>query len=134
MIANSYIYIFIIIVLFYIFFSRKTNPTINLIQSQLDHILKLMNTNIDYSIQESNYYSYTKNKKDISLVTNLNNQSFTNQTLIMVAIHELAHILSKSNQHTTEFYDIEKILIDKAIKLNYILPDEKIDPNYPCIT
>ena len=39
-------------------------------------------------------------------------------TMMFVALHELAHTMSKSIGHTKEFWDNFRILLRNAIKLN----------------
>jgi len=62
--------------------------------------------------------SYTINKGDVMVlcIRNTNGDLVDMNTLMYVAIHELAHILSSSLDHTTEFWDNMKLLIDYAIK------------------
>ena len=39
-------------------------------------------------------------------------------TMMFVAIHELAHIMTKSVGHTPEFWDNMRFLLEEAIKIN----------------
>lgn len=137
-IKTSFFYILIILFTFIILLTLKNtlykNSKINHIKRQLDAILKKLGyNNINYDIKESKNYSYTKNKKHIYLLTQINNHVYDTSTLLLVSIHELAHILTKSKQHTPEFYKTEKRLIDTALELKIISPNDKIDHEYPCI-
>lgn len=98
--------------------------------------------NLVFTINPSSNFTYVKDKKDIYMVF-VNEQigkiyPFT--TLILVGIHELAHILNKTNHHNQIFYKIEQDLIDIAFEMELFgsLDDDRnhiieIDPNYPCV-
>ena len=64
--------------------------------------------------------SYTLNKSDIYLCLKEPDGEYYNKNmLIMVAIHELAHVLCKSVGHTNEFWTIYDELLEKASKLGF---------------
>jgi hypothetical protein len=62
--------------------------------------------------------SYTLNKGDVMVlcIRNVDGSMVDINTLMYVSIHELAHILSSSLNHTPEFWENMKLLIDYAIK------------------
>lgn len=72
--------------------------------------------NISESMASSNYTSYSVNKGD-KIVLCIRDKSDSNKiidmnTIMFVAIHELAHIETKSIGHTPEFWDnMKKLLI-----------------------
>jgi len=75
--------------------------------------------------------SYTINKGDIMVlcIRNVNSQLVDPNTLMYVAIHELAHVLSSSLDHTKEFWDNMKLLKDHAVKIKlYVDRDYKAHP------
>lgn len=84
-----------------------------------DTVLREANPNGD-----SSQTSYTINKGDTMVVclrTN-DNKVVNFNTLMYVAIHELAHIYSSSYHHNDEFWSNMKFLIDEAIDLGVYKP------------
>lgn len=84
--------------------SNKFNP---------DHITE--------NIPGSQYVAYSLNKGEelsICIRDKKNDLFIDNNTIMFVAIHELAHIMSKSTGHTDEFWDNMRYLLNKAIKIN----------------
>ena len=75
------------------------------------------NFNSDYiteNIPGSLYVAYSVNKgEELSLCIRDKdtNKFIDNNTILFVAIHELAHIMSKSTGHTEEFWDYMKYLL-----------------------
>ena len=54
---------------------------------------------------------------------------------MFVAIHELAHVITKSIGHTDEFWDNMKFLLKKSVKINiYKKHDYKNNPIPYCGT
>ena len=78
--------------------------------------------------------SYTINKGDkIILCIRSPTGSFYNlNEIIYIFIHELSHIICSEIGHTEKFYNINKFLIQEAIRLNlYNLKNYKLNPiNY----
>mgnify|MGYP001065262788 FL=1 len=77
--------------------------------------------NISESLSSSKYTSYSVNKgeKIVFCIRNKDsNESLVSlNTIMFVAIHELAHIETKSIGHTKEFWDNMKKLLKISIKL-----------------
>jgi len=75
--------------------------------------------------------SYTINKGDVMVlcIRNVDGNLVDMNTLMYVAIHELAHILSSSLNHTPEFWQNMKLLKNHAVKIKlYIDRDYKTNP------
>jgi len=94
---------------------------------------------ISESISGTKYTSYSVNKGEkivfcIRSKTNEENLIDIN-TLMFVAIHELAHIMTKSIGHTSEFWSNMKILLKAGIRENlYVRQDFKSNPVPYCGT
>jgi hypothetical protein len=87
---------------------------------------------VSFELKSSKYKTFTKNKRIIYLVTkNQNENQFNSDTLLFVLLHEIAHILSFEQHHTSLFYDYEKKLYQTAIQLGYLNLNQ-IDKSYPC--
>ena len=75
--------------------------------------------------------SYTVNKKDMFLCLKDEHGEYYNKNMLLyVAIHELAHVLSKSVGHTDEFYKINDKLLDKATEMGIYNPSIPLIMNY----
>ena len=77
--------------------------------------------NITESSPNNKYTSYSINKGD-KIVFCLRSKTppyklVDLNTMMFVAIHELAHLMSKSIGHTTEFWDNMRFLLKKGIEL-----------------
>jgi predicted metal-dependent hydrolase len=77
--------------------------------------------NITESSPGNKYTSYSINKGD-KIVFCLRSKNGDNKlvdinTMMFVAIHELAHLMTKSIGHTTEFWDNMRFLLKKGIKI-----------------
>ena len=76
--------------------------------------------------KNSGYYEYNYRK-------NKGQQLIDENTLTFVALHELAHIMTKSVGHTEEFWDNFKFLLENAKECNVHQPrDYKKDPVEYC--
>lgn len=85
------------------------------------------------AIPKANYTSYSVNKGEkivFCIRSKDNHEKLENiNTIMFVAIHELAHVMTKSIGHTTEFWNNMKFLLKKAVKLKvYYEHDYKNDP------
>lgn len=84
----------------------------------------------------SAYTAYSENKGEklafCTTTTKKGDNLIDENTLTFVAIHELAHIMTKSVGHKTEFWQNFKYLLKNAIKINLYKPvDYKKKPvNY----
>jgi len=78
------------------------------------------------TLPTSEYTAYSENKGEkLAFCLNtdkVNNQLIDQNTLIFVAIHELAHIATKSVGHTQEFWNNFKFLLDEAVDINLYKP------------
>jgi predicted metal-dependent hydrolase len=77
--------------------------------------------NITESSPGNKYTSYSVNKGD-KIVFCLRAKDGSNKltdinTMMFVAIHELAHLMTKSIGHTTEFWDNMRFLLKEGIKI-----------------
>ena len=94
--------------------------------------------NISESIPNTNYTSYSVNKgeKIVFCIREKKTHTLVDiNTMMFVAIHELAHVMTKSIGHTEEFWDNMKYLLKKAIKLGlYKDEDYKNNPKAYCGT
>ena len=89
------------------------------------------------TLPTSEYTAYSENKGEklaFCLNTEKNGDNLIDQnTLTFVAIHELAHIATKSVGHTDEFWQNFKFLLGEAGKINIInLVDYKKEPKRYC--
>lgn len=76
---------------------------------------------ITENIPGSRFVAYSVNKGDeLSIcIREVETEKFIDDnTIIFVAIHELAHIMTDDMGHTDEFWDNMKYLLEKAIEIN----------------
>lgn len=77
--------------------------------------------NLSEAIPKANYTSYSVNKgeKIVFCIRSKNDKETLEDinTVMFVAIHELAHVITKSVGHTSEFWNNMKFILKKAIKL-----------------
>lgn len=102
-------------------------------------IEKFRPDNISESIPNTSYTSYSVNKGEKIVFCIRSKDEYEKledlNTMMFVAIHELAHIMTKSIGHTEEFWDNMKYLLKKAIKINVYKPiDYKSNPTDYCGT
>ena len=95
--------------------------------------------NISESIPRDNYTSYSVNKgeKIVFCIRSKDNKEklVDLNTIMFVAIHEFAHVITKSVGHTEEFWNNMKFVLKKAIKLGiYKIHDYKNNPVSYCGT
>ena len=86
-------------------------------------------------IDDMNIYqekqSYTINKENIYLcLYDKNNKYYSNNMLMYVLLHELAHTICKSVGHTPEFHSIFDRLLQQASKIGLYDPSIPIDEDY----
>ena len=108
-------------------------PTYDLNLEPLMDIHKIMET-----LPTSSYTAYSENKGE-KIAFCLNKQKQDNDTLIdentlmFVAIHELAHIMTKSIGHKSDFWTNFKFLLENAKKADIHNPvDYKKSPQEYC--
>ena len=97
-----------------------------------ENVKLLVNNFSDTKIKEilptSKYTAYSENKGEkialcLSKKDNPNNLVDKN-TLMFVAIHEMAHCMTKSVGHTKEFWDNFKFLLSKSSEINIYEPED----------
>jgi len=93
--------------------------------------------NITESGKNNQYTSYSVNKGEkivFCIRQKDDTESFVDEnTLTFVAIHELAHIMTKSVGHTTEFWDNFKLLLKESIENKlYIKENYSSNPKDYC--
>ena len=79
------------------------------------------------TLPTSEYTAYSENKgQKIAFCLNKkkedNNHLIEENTLMFVALHEMAHVASKSIGHNTEFWDNFKFLIGEAEEIQLYTP------------
>lgn len=96
---------------------------------------------IQETLPTSSYTAYSENKGEkIAFcldkkknVGGIGGELIDQNTLNFVALHELAHVMTKSVGHTTEFWDNFKFLLQEAEKLKIYKPvDYKKNPQKYC--
>lgn len=101
-------------------------------------ITKFRPEQISESLPNTNYTSYSVNKGEkivFCIRSKKTNKLVDINTMMFVAIHELAHIMTKSIGHTDEFWDNMKYLLQKAIKIGvYKEEDYRTNPKPYCGT
>ena len=94
--------------------------------------------NITESSPGNKYTSYSINKgeKIVFCIRSKKTDKLVDlNTMMFVAIHELAHLMTKSIGHTTEFWDNMRFLLKKGIKLGvYKKHDYGTNPKEYCGT
>ena len=79
-------------------------------------------SHVAYSVNKGSELSICLRKKDTNAFIDTN-------TVRFVAIHEIAHVMSKSTGHTDEFWDNMKFLLEKAMSAGlYVATDYKERP------
>ena len=81
---------------------------------------------VNETLPTSEYTAYSENKGE-KLAFCLNkkkggNKLIDENTLTFVALHELAHIMTKSIGHTKEYWDNFKFLLEEAVKIKIYTP------------
>ena len=100
-------------------------------------VQKFNPTKISETLPTSEYTAYSENKGE-KLAFCLNKEKNGSQlidinTLTFVAIHELAHIMTESEGHKQEFWQIFKFLLQQAKAANIYNPvDYKKNPEPYC--
>jgi hypothetical protein len=79
------------------------------------------------TLPTSQYTAYSENKGEkvalcLNKNKNNNNELIDKNTLLFVAIHEIAHISTKSHGHTKEFWSNFKFLLVEAKEANLYVP------------
>ena len=86
---------------------------------------KFKTENITENIPGSIYVAYSVNKGDelsLCIRDKKTNKFLDKNTIMFVAIHEVAHIMTKETGHTKKFWANMKFLLEKAIEARYYYP------------
>lgn len=117
--------LFLFLRLIYVIIQQNYGRSADMI-NRLKRDLLLIYPNIHSLKINSGRENFTKNKKEIYLsLTDVNGRFYNYNSLIYIAIHELAHIICPEYGHTYSFYQIHKGLLEDAIKkgiYNHRLP------------
>ncbi len=95
-------------------------------------------TTIKETLPTSEYTAYSENKGEklafcLNKTKNNNENLIDQNTLMFVAIHEIAHIMTLSIGHTEEFWQNFKFLLENAVELGIYEPiDYKKNPKNYC--
>ena len=100
-------------------------------------VQKFNPTKISETLPTSEYTAYSENKGEKLAfclnTTKKGNKLIDINTLTFVALHELAHIMTKSEGHKQIFWQHFKFLLEEAKKINIYVPvDYKKDPEPYC--
>ena len=93
---------------------------------------------IKETLPTSEYTAYTENKGEkmafcLNKKKNNDDNLIDANTLMFVAIHEVAHIMTESIGHTEEFWNNFKFLLENAVELKIYTPvDYKNEPQGYC--
>jgi hypothetical protein len=125
--------------------TEKCKQLVKYVQEQdpekdaVKRLIKGYNPNkIMETLPTSKYTAYSENKGEkLAFCLNVKNDDNDNlideHTLVFVAIHELAHIMTESIGHKTEFWDNFKYLLVKASDAGIHKPhDYKQEPREYC--
>lgn len=95
-------------------------------------------TTIKETLPTSEHTAYSENKGEkiafcLNKNKNNNNKLIDPNTLMFVAIHEIAHVMTESVGHTDEFWYNFKFLLENAVELGIYEPiDYKKNPKQYC--
>jgi len=95
-------------------------------------------TTIKETLPTSEYTAYSENKGEklafcLNKKKNNNDNLIDSNTLMFVAVHEIAHIMTTSIGHTEEFWNNFKFLLENEVELKLYNPvDYKKEPEGYC--
>jgi hypothetical protein len=95
-------------------------------------------TTVKETLPTSEYTAYSENKGEklafcLNKKKKENNNLIDSNTLMFVAIHEIAHIMTVSIGHSEEFWNNFKFLLENAVELKLYTPvDYKKEPEGYC--
>jgi len=108
-------------------------------RENVQNLVKNFNpTTIKETLPTSEFTAYSENKGEkIAFCLNKkktdNNNLIDSNTLMFVAIHEIAHIMTTSVGHTEEFWNNFKFLLENAVEIKIYTPvDYKKEPEGYC--
>ncbi len=85
---------------------------------------RISDTVFEESNSRTNFNTYMQNKGDkiVICIRNSKNEFIDNNTLMFVAIHELAHVYNTSYGHDDTFWSGMKLLLTEAAKIGIYTP------------
>jgi hypothetical protein len=108
-------------------------------RENVDRLVKKFNpTTVKETLPTSEYTAYSENKGEklafcLNKKKKENNNLIDSNTLMFVAIHEIAHIMTLSVGHSEEFWNNFKFLLENAVELKIYTPvDYKKEPEGYC--
>lgn len=126
-IKSIVITILIIFIIYIVLFRRKEEePQENVqitehINYRVRETLFKAGYKVSYSLHSSTISNFTKDKNEIYLCTTCIDDDKTDlEKLTYVGLHEVAHVLCKSKNHTDEWKGIFKNLLYTAADLGYL--------------
>ena len=127
------IIIILVFYLFYYFISTQQDETYKKPELQsVRQKFSLINPEFTRIPLKEGNSSYTENKSSITLCLKdpKTGNHYTENTINYVAIHELAHVITKSQGHGDEFKKNFNILLKRANELGFYDPRQQIPTNY----
>lgn len=87
-----------------------------------------------YILIKSQTKTFVKDKRRIYLVLRspTTGEMYDYSTLLSVAIHELAHIMCNDVNHTSHFYTLENVFLQRANEAGLLPNNFQVNPDYPC--
>jgi hypothetical protein len=133
--------IFFIIVICVVLYLQKNNESFHDVSINPEHMqiiesIKLDLVSLDNRLTHipirEGKSSYTTNKSRITLCMKApkTGVTYSYNTLMFVAIHEAAHVITKSRGHGPEFVANFKTLLNRAIERGLFNPMEPVPKNY----
>jgi len=108
-------------------------------RENVDRLVNNFNpTTVKETLPTSEYTAYSENKGEklafcLNKKKKENNNLIDSNTLMFVAIHEIAHIMTLSVGHSEEFWNNFKFLLENAVELKIYTPvDYKKEPEGYC--
>lgn len=93
------------------------------VERQVRHTVEMAGYNVNYRFHNHASKSFTRNKQDVHVCMSCVMDSEEIDRATYVGLHEVAHTISKSQDHTPEWENILRILMYKAAELGYLDPE-----------
>ena len=107
------------------------------LKSKLNTLCSNLHLQPKYQLHVSQDKSYTMGKEDIYIVLRDSNGTlFDINTLILVSIHELTHVICPSNDnynHSDLFKKMEDSILETAHHLKICNKNKNVSESYPCM-
>ncbi len=106
---------------------KQDDPVLQSVKRELSQVHPIVN---ELSFYEGDK-SYTINKEKVFMcLKDENNEYYSKNMLIYVALHEIAHALNDEIGHTEKFHKIFDELLERATELEIYDPSIPPIPNY----